>query len=141
MEKWKDVPTWEGIYQCSNYGNVKRIFKYKDGRIVERILKPLKRSCDGYYQVLLCYKERQESWRLHRLIATVWQRPLLKTEDAHHKNRFKWCNCNNNIQIKDEKKHKEEHNIELWEDESFRNMMRQNAYKMKDLETGLFIHK
>ena len=56
-EFFKDIPNYVGLYQISNFGNVKslkRKIKNKNGfRIVEeKILKPYINSC-GYYCVNL----------------------------------------------------------------------------------------
>ena len=93
-EEWKDIPTWEGIYQCSNYGRVKRLKGIKVR--YDRLLNPYRHK-NGYYTIQLTYNKRSERWFVHRLVATVFQRPLLKTEDAHHKNHLPCCNCNFNI--------------------------------------------
>lgn len=109
QQKWKDIPTWEGIYQVSNYARLKRIFRYKDGRIKETILDGYKFP-DGYVGVTLYYKGRKEQWRLNRLVATVFQRPLLETEDVHHRiKQLKCCNCVWNIEIKDGFEHESQH--------------------------------
>ena len=102
-EIWKWIPTWEGIFQCSNYGRVKRFYKHGEA-IME-----MSRDKQGYYRVKLEHNGRVKSWRIQRLVATVFHRPLLQTEDVHHKNHFKWCNCINNIQIVDHGKHQEEY--------------------------------
>lgn len=88
-EIWKDIPAWEGIYQCSNYGRVYNL-------ITKHYLKGNKYK-SGYYQIVLSYKGKEERWLLHRLVATVWKRPMLTNEDAHHKNHFRFCNCCWNI--------------------------------------------
>ena len=36
-EIWKDIPKYEGIYQCSNLGNIRRIDKYANGRNLSKI--------------------------------------------------------------------------------------------------------
>lgn len=39
MEEWKDIVGYEGIYQISNYGNVKRVIargSYKEGSVAQR---------------------------------------------------------------------------------------------------------
>ena len=108
-EIWKDIPTWEGIYQCSNYGRIKRL---KYGKVkYERIYQGSKDVSTGYYMFFLCTKNRKERWQLHRLVATVFQRPLVKDEEAHHKNKMKCCNCIFNIQIKMKIKHVREHKL------------------------------
>ena len=98
---WKDIPTWQGIYKCSNYG---RVYSYLKKKFIGY------RKPDGYYQVNLSYNGRKQSWRIHRLVATVFQRPLLQTEDAHHKiKQLKCCNCIWNIEIKNKLLHIKEH--------------------------------
>lgn len=108
VEEWKDVPTWEGIYQCSNYGRIKRFLKLKNGTIKQQIHLGTKTE-DGYLFFTLKYYKRKERWFVHRLVATVFQRPLKFKEVAHHKNNFPWCNCNFNIQIKSNFKHLSDH--------------------------------
>lgn len=98
---FKDVGWTQGVFQVSNYG---RVYNTK----TKRFLKGHKTEY-GYYVLKLCYNGVQEEWRLNRLVATVWQRPLLQTEDAHHKNHFRFCNCCWNIQIKDSFQHMSEH--------------------------------
>ena len=104
VEEWFDIPTWIGIFKLSNYGRVKRL--YKNGH--ERILNG-QQDKDGYIHVSLQHKGRKEGWQVNRLMATVFQRPILETEHAHHKNHFPWCNCVQNIQIKDSSEHLREH--------------------------------
>ena len=48
---WKDIPSYEGIYQGSNYGDIKSLHFNHSNR--EGILKEILRK-DGYYQVGLC---------------------------------------------------------------------------------------
>ena len=53
MEFWKDIKSYEGYYQVSNLGNVKRI--YKNGKI--KILKP-RINHKGYARVTLCRNKK-----------------------------------------------------------------------------------
>ena len=102
IEQWKDVPNWEEIYQVSNFARVKNL---KTGRY----LKGYKRK-NGYIQLTLKDGDKKEDWLLHRLVCTVWKRPMLTTEDAHHKiKQLKCCNCIYNLEIKDERIHASEH--------------------------------
>ena len=63
-EIWVDIKGYEGLYQVSNQGRVKRL--YKNGKI--RILKP---SLDnnGYLYVTLSKNNKPKIFKLHRLIA------------------------------------------------------------------------
>ena len=101
-EQWKDIWWTQGVFQVSNYG---RVYNTK----TKRYLKGIKEK-RGYISVELHYNGTKEVWRLNRLVCTVWQRPMLENEDAHHKNHLKCCNCIWNLQIKDSSQHIREHN-------------------------------
>ena len=70
-EIWKDVPTYEGMYQVSNLGRVKSLSRLikKSGYFIcqERILKN-GLSKNGYYTVALSGK----SYYIHKLVAVVF---------------------------------------------------------------------
>lgn len=70
MEKeiYKDIPEYEGIYQVSNYGNVKSLNYRKSGK--EQILKPL--NSHGYYQVSLYKKNKNKIYQIHKLVAMTF---------------------------------------------------------------------
>lgn len=89
-EDWKDVPTWEGIFEMSNFGVLRN-------KITNKIYFGNFDRTTKHYKVTLCYRGREETWLIHRLVATVWQRPLLENEIAHHKNEMPCCNCVWNI--------------------------------------------
>ena len=100
---FKNVGWTQGVFQVSNYG---RIYNTKTKHFLKGTTKQ-----NGYVEVVLSYNGTREKWRLNRLVATVWQRQMLKTEQAHHKNHFKWCNCNQNLQIKDGSEHNRDHKL------------------------------
>lgn len=60
-EIWKDIPDYEGLYQASNFGNVKR-------NSSNNYLMPWLNNC-GYLQIRLSNK-KIKTFSLHRLI---WQ--------------------------------------------------------------------
>lgn len=103
---WKDIPTWEGIYQVSNFGRIKRL---KGGRVKQDRIHLGKDAGNGYYRFVLSANGRKERWDLHVLVATVWKRPVAEGEDCHHKNQMKCCNCIWNIEIKESGQHNSEH--------------------------------
>lgn len=103
IEQWKDVPNWNGRYQVSNYG---RLLNTQSSKIIVG-----SKDQQGYLHVSLCGEGRREDWLLHRLIASVWFRPLCENENVHHKNEFICCNCINNLQIKNEGEHISSHKI------------------------------
>lgn len=78
MEVWKDIKHFEGLYQVSNLGNVKRlsrIINYCTGRsevLKERLLKPALRSNDNrrrYYFFVASKNGKRYNLPVHREVA------------------------------------------------------------------------
>lgn len=99
-EIWKDIPNYEGLYQVSNFGNIKtvnRSNKDKIGRkhtIKETICKP---SIDtsGYMQVVLTKNKKRKSYKVHRLVAMVFIPNHNNLPQINHKDENK---LNNNVE-------------------------------------------
>ena len=72
MEEWKDISTYEGLYQVSNFGNVKSLERVlPDGRhLRERILKGS--IVDGYRIVGLSKYGSRKMFYVHRLVAQAF---------------------------------------------------------------------
>ena len=75
VEIWKDIPGYEGLYQCSNFGNVKSVSRYLFNgwayhKSKEKILNPYKNS-KGYLQVAL-HKNGQKTFFIHKLVAITF---------------------------------------------------------------------
>lgn len=68
-EIWKDIEGYEGLYQVSNLGRVKRL----KGTYMstERILKP-RGNNTGYLQVHLCKNSKSKFDKVHRLVAQAF---------------------------------------------------------------------
>ena len=69
MENWKDIKGYEGLYQVSNIGRVKRLVGFKCN--VERFLKGSKDK-DGYIQIYLSKDGNAKMYKLHRLVAEAF---------------------------------------------------------------------
>ena len=100
MEQWKDIKNYEGIYQASNLGRVKRL--YKNGK--EKIL--TQRMQNGYMVVDLCIRGQRKNLKVHRLIAEAYIINPLGKPCVNHKNGIKtdnkienleWCTYSENI--------------------------------------------
>jgi hypothetical protein len=95
MEIWKDVVGYEGIYEVSNYGKVKRLetlVKNKNGyRLVkEKILK----IPSHIYQSVFLSNGKIKQHYVHRLVATAFIPNPLNKEQVNHKDGNK---LNNNL--------------------------------------------
>ena len=69
-EVWKNVVGYEGVYQVSSCGNVRRI-KSGGGAVVGRVLKPGKTKA-GYMIVVLYLHGRKRPEYVHRLVASAF---------------------------------------------------------------------
>jgi hypothetical protein len=68
-EIFKDILGYEGLYQVSNFGNVKSLGNDKTRK--EKILKPIKNR-DGYYKVILCKEGKVKTICVHVLVAQAF---------------------------------------------------------------------
>lgn len=82
-EQWKDVVGYEGLYQVSDMGRVKRVIGYSCK--TERILKPYQCLRGGYPQVMMCKDGKRKHKQIHHLILDnfVGQRPTSNHETRH----------------------------------------------------------
>jgi len=75
VERWKDVPGWEGFYQASSRGHIRsvdRIITRVDGRsksVSGRPLVPFTNPSSGYLQVSLSIYGKKKLCYVHRLVA------------------------------------------------------------------------
>ena len=64
---------------------------------------------EGYCRVVLRCNGRKESWGLHQLTFTVWNRNISSNEDVHHINEVKTDNLITNLTAKSRSEHIREH--------------------------------
>lgn len=107
MEIWKDITGYKGIYQISNHGRLRRIWK-KSRRNPEGKLKILNCSLsnDGYCKADLWKNKKRKTYRIHRLVSFEFiENPLNKPQVNHidgnkinnHVDNLEWCTCSENI--------------------------------------------
>lgn len=108
MEIWKDINGFEGLYQVSNLGNVKRlagVVLMKNGltrTVREKILKPAKcgnKKYGGYLFVNL-YKEGKKIPKyIHRLVADAFVPNPYNLPQVNHKDEDKTNNVVDNLEF------------------------------------------
>lgn len=100
-EIWKDIKGYENLYQVSNMGRVRSLFRYK------KVLKNKIRN-NGYHEVCL-YKDNTHCFKLvHRLVAEAFipnpdNKPVVDhintIRNDNSVENLRWCttkeNCNN----------------------------------------------
>ena len=69
-EEWRDVVGYEGVYQVSNWGRVKRLGG-TPWRKYDRLLKPALVGA-GYYQMRLCTECKKRYFYVHQLVAQAF---------------------------------------------------------------------
>lgn len=117
-EIWKDIPEYEGLYQASNLGKIKRVDRYAKcfisnqhksnvatkKHLKEKILK-CKVDKDGYYGISLHKDGKTKYFRVCRLIAMAFMPSNDKALQINHKDENKrndcvdnleWCTCKYN---------------------------------------------
>lgn len=94
-EIWKDIPGYEGLYQVSNLGSVRR-----DGKLRAYGM------CRGYPQVSLCKNGLVRMYYVHRLVAEAFvpnpdQHPIVNHKDENPLNsradNLEWCTYSYNM--------------------------------------------
>ena len=104
-EIWKDIPNYEGLYQVSDLGNVKRlkrkIILKSDFELIlkEKILKQSYNK--GYKKVHLSYNNSRKYYSVHQLVAMAFlnHKPCGLNIVVDHINENKDDNTIKNIQL------------------------------------------
>jgi hypothetical protein len=99
MEIWRDVTGYEGIYQVSNYGKVKSLYKKQANIVTPHIDKK------GYHIIRLWRGGNQDTRLLHRLVAQAFvpnhaNKPHINHKDGNKSNNYwsnlEWCTPSEN---------------------------------------------
>ena len=105
IEVFKDVPNYEGIYQVSNFGNVKSLSRIIVNRgakysCEEKLMKPLKTK-KGYLKICLYKNGKSKTFSIHVLVAMAFLDfiPNGNKFVIDHKNNVKNDNNLLNLQI------------------------------------------
>lgn len=94
QEKWKKIKDYEGLYEISNLGRIKRI--YKNGKT--RILKPSFNEW-GYFQINLSKNNKTKNFKIHRLVACAFLDNKNNNLQVNHIDGNKQNNKINNLEF------------------------------------------
>lgn len=94
-EVWKDIENYEGLYQVSNLGNVKRLISERvfAERLIGRII-----DKDGYYRRTLCKNGKCKQVIEHRLVAKAFINNPFDKPAVNHINGIKKDNRVENLE-------------------------------------------
>lgn len=107
METWKDIPNFDGRYQINTKGDI----RHKDRP--NTYLKPAK-DTKGYLRVALWNNHKNNTCKVHRLVALTFIPNPLNKPQVNHKNAIKNDNRVENLEWVDNsenQKHAIKHNL------------------------------
>lgn len=102
-EIWKNIEGYEGLYECSNYGNIKSLamdVKMPNGGLRhydERILKP-RVDKYGYLYINLSKNGKIKTFKIHRLVAQTFLDNPNNLPCVNHKDENKLNNIPENLE-------------------------------------------
>ena len=98
-EVWKDISSYSGIYQVSNFGRVRSVQRVDTNNRTHkgRLLKPMKRP-NGYYCVHLSKGNVGEWKSVHRLVASAFVPVVNGCDIVNHLDNNPANNCADNLE-------------------------------------------
>lgn len=104
-EIWKNIEGYEGLYQVSNLGRIKRLERYyycghrneQKKYIPEQIMRPYI-TTKGYVRIDLSNGGVRKRFLIHRLVATAFLPNPKNLPQVNHKDENKTNNCADNLE-------------------------------------------
>lgn len=102
QEIWKDIFSYDGLYQISNFGNVKSFHRHKDGKTLNPVI-----ATDGYRRIGLRKQNKSKYAAIHRLVASAFIPNPINLPEVNHIDgdklnnnllNLEWCDRYRNIQ-------------------------------------------
>ena len=106
-EQWKPIKNFEGLYEVSNMGRFRSVYKYKNTKVrngtpaiipVRPKLLRLDKTRPGYYNVTLCKESKSHTYRAHRLVAFHFCEGYKRGYVVNHKDEDKSNNRADNLE-------------------------------------------
>ena len=128
IEEWRDIKGYEGLYQVSNHGNVKRIEHIdthcrQGSRVIKEYKKKASHDGKGYLFVILSKENKKVARRVHRLVAETFidnpnNYPQVNHKDENKENNtvdnLEWCDAHYNINYGDANKRRSKTVKQWW---------------------------
>lgn len=89
-EIWKDITKYEGLYQISNFGNIRN---FRTGRMLKK-----QRNTRGYHKVNLSKDGKLQTISVHRLVANHFISNPYRLLEVNHINEDKFDNRVENLE-------------------------------------------
>lgn len=105
-EQWRDVIGYQGLYEISELGRIRRIFTYKNGKLKRRKPMVLCNHSKGYLCTRLSKNNIKKLWLAHVLVANAFIPNPKSLPEVNHKDNIKsnnrvfnleWCTRQYNV--------------------------------------------
>lgn len=135
-EEWRDIVGYEGLYQISNLGRIKRLISPKCKK--ERLLAVTKDLKYGYCRVMLSKENKARRFLIHRLLAEHFipnpeNKPCIDhingIRDDNRLENLRWCTHSENNNFPLSRQNKSIVQKELAQNESWRKMRSEASKK------------
>lgn len=97
VEEWRPIVGWEGWYEVSSLGRIKRLKGFPGVTWPGRILMPINLSF-GYHGINLCKPGIMRTKRIHALVARAFLGPMPEGMVTNHKDGNKKNNAPSNLE-------------------------------------------